>query len=355
MNENDDKPFDVAAFFEHSGVKGMKWGVRNKSKGSGGGNFFDYVNAMPRKERRAETKILMKDAKWSGSVMKQKDGIKVHNATAKRMNETHLPELNGRPAYKGKNLGANSKLLAKYHKDYTALVEKAASDAIDEVHGTSPSGRMKATLGKDPSGQMYVEIVATDPKAVWHAQINEPLPDNTVRFHLTTDENGFFTSMDLSPTNVKHSDNTFDVVAFFEHSGVRGMRWGVRKESHSVSRGRTRMKSRYMTTEELQKAIQRIEIEKKYNSLTSGSTRKGRSMVKSVLGEIGKKAFIGAGSKFGEVGITKGLEMTMGAVRGKTKTGAAAKVFSTPKPQFGPGKGTWAPPSLATWSAPPLP
>lgn len=316
MNENKITPINVVDFLEHSGVKGMRWGVTNDNKSSGGGNFFDSVNALPRKERRAEYKILEKDAKWSGGIAKQKDGIAVYNATAKRMNETHLPDLNGRPEYKGKNVGANPKLLAKYNKDYAALVEKASSDAIDEVHGTSPSGRMKARLGKDPSGQMYVEIVATDPDAVWHAQMDAPLPDNTFRFHLETDENGLITAMHPTPTKVMHSEDTFDVATFFEHSGVKGMKWGVRNPEKKAARASAKEaartsaklgssqhrssrsnKARYMTTADLEQAIKRIETEKKYNSLTQSASSKGHKTVKSVLGDIGKKSITEVGTK----------------------------------------------------------
>ena len=109
---------------------------------------------------------------------------------------------------------------------------------------------------------------------------------------------------------------SFDVASFFEHSGVKGMKWGVRNAEKKAARqsakeaartsakiGATQHhtskagKSKYMTTAELEQAIKRIETERKYNSLTQGATGKGHKTVKTVLGDIGKKSITEVGTK----------------------------------------------------------
>lgn len=109
--------------------------------------------------------------------------------------------------------------------------------------------------------------------------------------------------------------NTFDVAAFFEHSGVKGMKWGVRSSEKKAAKqsakeaartsakmGATQHhtskagKSKYMTTAELEQAIKRIETEKKYNALTQGTTGKGHKAAKIVLSDIGKKSVTAVGT-----------------------------------------------------------
>lgn len=307
MNENKITPINVVDFLEHSGVKGMKWGVTNaSSKGQG----------KSRQERRVDKTLKKADMKWASGIYTTKGAIAVHNNTANQMNNKHLPELNNRPQYKGKNLSANPKLKEQYFRDVLSLQDKAVDRAVKEVHGVSPSGKMKAKLSLDNDGRYAIEVASNIPGVVFHAQMAQDLPDNTFRFELTTDDNGFITAMDLAPIDLTHSEDTFDVAAFFEHSGIKGMKWGVRNSEKKAARASAKEaartsakiasaqhhssranKSKYMTTADLELAIKRIETEKKYNSLTQGASAKGHKTVKTVLGDIGKKSITEVGTK----------------------------------------------------------
>jgi len=339
MNENDDKPFDVAAFFEHSGVKGMKWGVTNTSSAG-----------TSRQQRQAVKKLKKADKKWLKGIYTTKGAIAVHNNTANEMNNKHLPELNKRPQYKGKNLSANPKLKEQYFKDVLKLQDEAVTRAVKEVHGTSPSGKMKAELAFDSNGAYRIRV-KNIPGNVSHAQMDQPFPDDTYVFDLTVDNNGFFTAMDLAPIDLTHSEDAFDVAAFFEHSGVKGMKWGVitkvrassaekstaRKVNRANSRalakaGRNEHRSaanakiHKMTTQELETAIKRIELERKYSTLTEPAKAQGKRTIRKLLGNIGTKSVNTVGTQLVTNTLNQAVNKGLGGVKGYKKL--------TPTPSF---------------------
>lgn len=78
------------------------------------------------------------------------------------------------------------------------------------------------------------------------------------------------------------------VETFLEHFGVKGMKWGRRKASsqsedskrHSEARSK---KVSELDDKELQKLVNRINMEKQLNNLTPSVTKKGHAAVKSIL------------------------------------------------------------------------
>lgn len=104
--------------------------------------------------------------------------------------------------------------------------------------------------------------------------------------------------------------------AVLVHHGIKGMRWGVRrtpeqlghapkksrfgisiKKKNSnplpkpvVSRDSSKKKSIHeLTDEELRQRINRIEMERKYTSLTAKQKSKGRQVVEQILGNAAKQ------------------------------------------------------------------
>lgn len=78
---------------------------------------------------------------------------------------------------------------------------------------------------------------------------------------------------------------------FLAHYGVKGMKWGVRKAASSGTAGRAKTTSskpavKSLSDDELRRRINRIEMERKYNTLTAKQTTSG--IGKTLAQELGK-------------------------------------------------------------------
>lgn len=108
---------------------------------------------------------------------------------------------------------------------------KQTAIAIKEIHGVSPSGKLKATLDVGTSRHTGPNSDRTTGEG-WkvkvsrveleHADVDFP----ELIFELNTDASGHITSMRMIKTSLEQS---FDVDDFLEHYGKKGMKWGVRK------------------------------------------------------------------------------------------------------------------------------
>ena len=95
---------------------------------------------------------------------------------------------------------------------------------------------------------------------------------------------------------------------FLAHYGVKGMKWGVRRSSSSGTSGSTnktasRPAVKSMSDDELRRRINRIQMERAYNTLTEQQTASGKAKAKefgkmllkdivvSSAKEIGKEIF----------------------------------------------------------------
>lgn len=80
---------------------------------------------------------------------------------------------------------------------------------------------------------------------------------------------------------------------FLEHFGVKGMKWGIRKDRKS-GRGKGGTKpGKSLTDTELKKRINRLNMEKQYSDLSkrqTSSIEKGSKVVAGVIGSIGQQA-----------------------------------------------------------------
>ena len=74
---------------------------------------------------------------------------------------------------------------------------------------------------------------------------------------------------------------------FFEHHGVKGQRWGVRRDRTRSGRPRRgsggSRKSSSMSTKELKKRVERLNLEKQYASLNPSDYKKGKAIAQEVL------------------------------------------------------------------------
>lgn len=264
---NDDRGLDVAMsqelgaqaieeILEHYGVQGMKWGHR-------------------------------KDEKWAKTIYSVKGAVAVHNNVAHKMNNGLIDKHNSDPRWAGKNLLKNKKLSELYYNEYAKLNDKVYKQAVNEVHGISPSGTKRAVYVNDRQGPR-IEIRDVNAR---HA---EPIPSPDLTIKLKLDANGFITDANLADEGV------------IEHYGVKGMKWGKRKnrqtepnhaDSQHVTDIHMRVKSqktlRPISNKELQDAITRMNLEQQYSRLSGGNDRtrvqKGRVLIGKILADSGKQ------------------------------------------------------------------
>lgn len=290
----------VEKFLAHHGVKGMKWGVR-KDKGHEG--------------ERAKTKTIAKlDKKYDKSLRGIQGYVKVNNAVADRINP-RLDILNAKPEYKvDMTLPANSKVHAKYIAEYQEHLKKSLEEAMGDL-GTNASGTQRVHLkvvgeGLDASWEAYTENIK-------HA-------DAQNKFRIKPKFNKFGQIVDQTITELDdgmtHNDGVND---FLAHYGVKGMKWGVRRDRHATVKVSTnvrpgrrvgtsggtgqkaspdavraavyKQKAKQSTTDalsnkELKALLNRMQMEQQYQQLIPKTKpQKARQFVSSLLLGTGKQ------------------------------------------------------------------
>lgn len=253
---------------EHHGVKGMKWGVR-----------------------RAENK-------WGRNAGSHSTFIKIHNSAAEEMNRVHINRINNMPKYKHvdftkpKNKALNDQYMNEYAKTWNSVLAKHSQ----AITGTSPTGR-RFVLQQDPhTGNFSGHVI--EKNTTQHADANPMVI-------FVTDNTGHVTEVKidaLAQTALIGEDA-------LEHFGVRGMKWGVRRNRESgggsaprrgksvsvdaarFDKTRKKVKTRgvsSLSNAELKALNERINLEQNYARLTAGTS--GGAKAKKVAGFGGKVA-----------------------------------------------------------------
>lgn len=135
----------------------------------------------------------------------------------------------------------------------------------------------------------------------------------------------------------------------FSHSGIKGMKWGVRRYQNSdgslTPEGRKRYGSgtenrrlfskkktpssakttkakssseksyKDMTDDELRKAINRLQLEKQYRDLTPVQTSAGKKFMRSVMNDV----VVPAAKNVGKAYLEKQLKSSLGLIEDKDK------------------------------------
>ena len=298
----------AAKTLAHFGVKGMKWGVR-KDRGHEG--------------ERVKTKKLKKlDKKYEREFSGVNGFIKVNNTFASHINPM-IDVLNAKPEYAGKDISNDKELHTKYWNEVEGLVTKAAEQTTASF-GTNASGTKQMKVTRDGFGEnanWQAQIV--DVK-VEHAATRIPLDEDGLdglSFTITPVVNklGQLVSFKFSQNGIKHEDSIEAIIA---HYGVKGMKWGVRKDRgaqevtvytrpgkkvtarggkrhgpapEAMQRAATTQKSKHSTTDsltnkELKEAIDRMNLERQYNKLTGENMSLGQKFVRFLLREGGDLA-----------------------------------------------------------------
>lgn len=328
------------------GTKGMKWGVRHDPGHEG---------------EKVKTKKLDKlDAKWEKSIYSTTGAVKVHNAMAEHFN-SRIGALNDKHPDADYRKGEDSPEWKSYMADVNQLQSESYSHAVTTVHGSSPSGKKKAEYFNDGKGD---ERIVVHSAHIAHAGVGEDEPDLILR--VKTDEQGRITELNTAELELEHSG---DGETFFMHYGVKGMRWGVRKDlatsKGGASKGPTsvvvaqkkpgtfakaeggkghplhedaanalvaRQKAKASTTDalsnvELKQAVERMRLEQQYTQLSFQSDRrsKGQRFLAGFFGKPKPTKYVDihedAGDKTADA-VKKALAARAAATAAKAAAGA---------------------------------
>lgn len=107
--------------------------------------------------------------------------------------------------------------------------------------------------------------------------------------------------------------------AFIEHYGVKGMKWGVRRDRSQLrSARRDRERTRFekspkrLTNSQLEARIKRMDNEKRYNQLNSRDVSAGEAFVVDILNKSGKTTAITIVSAAGLMAAKIAIEKKFG-------------------------------------------
>jgi hypothetical protein len=255
---------------EHFGTKGMHWGVR-----------------------RAEKQTEKIDKLFEKSAGDVRIWVAVNNRAAQLTNDHDIDRINNKPKYKGMNFNdENAPLTKQYTKEHQDAWIKNLNRAATEL-GTNASGTKKYSIAVDPSDRWLWGVTTSDIQHI----------DEIMVVRVNHDKNGRITSL--------------ETVSPMEHSGVKGMHWGVRKaprqsssDFKKTSNLRNR-KTRELSNKQLQSVNARINMEQQYRRLNPTKIKTGQNMAKGIIAALGTAAslYTLANSPAGKAGIAAAKKM----------------------------------------------
>lgn len=232
-------------FLEHYGVKGMQWGVR-RARNHKQSSAEKKVNKQLRKVH--SRRVQKKDEKFAKKADSVDVTLKVYNGAADRANRLDVNRINNKPAYKNADFTNDSPLRRKYYKEQ----QDAFASRLDESAaslGTNASGTKRYGVKTNKDGSWEVTL-----KDVEHASAS------SIFVQPQFDEMGHIVKLVVKePSSIEHAGYSETGIMpedadFLEHFGVKGMKWGVRKERFKRNRALNKA-SRAKDKEENKKAI----------------------------------------------------------------------------------------------------
>lgn len=338
---------------EHYGVKGMKWGVRKADTGT--------ASSRGPAKRAAQKRAIG-------------DAVRTVNG--------QLTGVKRSPKFKGKDLNTDPKLKAEYDAEIKrrfkkALVVAAAvgtgvavsatfGPGFGGVAGSAVGGILKTrtttTVG-DPSigvfgvpggqgdgtgGVFGIPGDAASEAFFMHADV-KVVESEPVGYYLVfdRDEKGFANSIDVKELAAKHSlDDVDDVL---EHFGVKGMKWGIRRQVNPktglvartssadqihVDRIAKKLHSggvSALSNKDLKDFSARIQAEQEFNrARSSQEAQRSKPFIQRFLATQGKRQFTRVTDKAIDIAVEKALEEA-GIRVGKKNKDAGALLVETGK------------------------
>lgn len=197
---------EVEGFFEHFGVKGMKWGVRKT----------DPASELKRSQKKW-------DRKAEGTLGFYSD----YSKAARRMNPA-IQNLKNKPKYRGKDLRewGNDRTLAKeYEIEVGNVIAKAMGHEALRRAGRRPGTGERVVYNYQYSDGDIV-FGLSRPSNARHDAMSDAYDRSmdeleSLEFVAKRDARGFVTDIVVRSKPAAQSDLT--------HFGVKGMKWGIRR------------------------------------------------------------------------------------------------------------------------------
>jgi len=345
---------DVGAkFLAHYGVRGMKWGERKVGEPNG---WLDpsgrevssdiskaaigvivpvvapltipaQVRLIRGGARALKARSLHKEEQKFEKVAKSQEGfVAIHNGAAAKINRDIGPLNAKHPG----DLTKDSAKQKAYDKDVTKLMQDAYRESANSL--TNKRGTKHVDLEFHNDGMDFTIKVKDGPpiptvERVKHAAEDEGPSEATFKGKIKRDATGHIVGLNFDDFDQVVEHSAVDVGAEFvlEHVGVKGMRWGVRKEEPAAvgvtatsvvphgARRKTKIKTEggenhpasqdavkvavakaklrksgtsALSNQELQELQTRMNLERNVSQLVGGSTAigRGRKFVKDLTG-----------------------------------------------------------------------
>lgn len=265
-----------------------------------------------------------------------KEQARAHAAAQKEINKTGLKSLNASPKYAGKDLTKNPALMKKYNADAEKLFSAAyASHLGHQASRTATRGKTRVDASVsllNASLRLAVDILAQADDADGADKI----------FELTLIRGDLGHIESVVDESFAHSWEICDEEYTISHSGVKGMRWGVRRKVDSstglvartssadqihADRIASKIKSGgtgAVSNRDLKDYAARIAAEQEFNrAARSEEATKGQNFVSKFLKQQGTRQFNRVADKAIDIAVEKALREVGVQVTKKGKAGLA--------------------------------
>lgn len=254
---------------QHFGVKGMKWGHR---KGS------TATSKAGKKVAKADKKFESVNARYS-KTFEIADAARTSfksSGDLKKISDKYSSQLTS-------SFSANRQVKKAYDAEVQQSFMKHLKAAADK-QSPNASGTRKYTITVPPKRPDRWIVTTTEIK---HAS-------ESVEFEIVRDKNGLI--IDIKPvTDLQQS--ALAAEEFLEHYGVKGMKWGKRKNPASADAAakattKTAVKSKGLHTvsnADLQTAIRRMQLEQDFKRLSTNERSVVARWISSTIQDIGRQ------------------------------------------------------------------
>jgi 2'-5' RNA ligase len=243
---------DLGADFvlEHYGVKGMRWGVR-KEEDSGGGNGAAARSPTKEKATRAAKAVgrgASGAARFVGDVAFESEGVRkeaesqIVDKAATAFSRTDLPKIKAKPEYQDARklphrlLHPSDPATKAYRKEIKDVYAKRLEEAANSM--TNASGNRQYTI-RERGWELPAEGGDIPRHGFWEVtsrEIKHVAANAFTLVRVDLDEDGFVDKIKRVADTVAQSVGMDE--DFLAHYGVKGMRWGVRKEDQPAEQNR---------------------------------------------------------------------------------------------------------------------
>lgn len=350
---------EVEDFLEHFGTKGMRWGVRRDRTGHLKTGTVKRV--MTNTSMQTKRGIVTKNAPdyydelFAGR--KSKALVKTYKAARGPINKgTKI--LNKDPRFKGQDFKKDSPLRREYYKEFSKMAETQLN-AASVLKGNNKFGEYRLNFSYDHDKSAYPEVTVklnsniagrVEERAAAKATRKtvgglkqsdnssaylEHEDDPEIKLEIEWDETGYILGLKDLPDLKQSADSMDAALNFLEHHGVKGMKWGVRKPVSSAGRKPNRPSApkakpkekakegpkpdhHTLSNEEMQRVINRINLESQYKRATTPVTFKSKA--KEMLMTAGKQAIQSKMNDIAKNTADLALRSTLNAAIGKEMT-----------------------------------